>query len=228
MTSKIPWDDVAEKFNTYKDEVYHGAADNVETVWPVVVDFIKNTIPISRNLKALDFGCGTGMFCRELKSLGFESFGIDISSEMVKIGQEHLDKDIKLYTGDTDFAKSLAQNEGKFDLITSIMVLQFIEDQRIKDIAEALKANGYFIFVSHNPLHLEARGFKDTFKLSGTNTTVPLYIRLVEDYDAIFIPLGFKRVLETYIAESQEFLKKYNIERTSAHPKYMILAYTLI
>lgn len=228
MTSKTPWDDVAEKFNTYKGEVYYGAADNIEIVWPIILDFIKNTISISQDLRALDFGCGTGMFCRKLKSLGFKSFGIDISPEMIKIGQEHLDRDTKLYVGDTESTKSLAQNEGKFDLITSIMVLQFIEDQKIKDIAEAVKTNGYLIFASHNPLHLKARGLNDAFMLSGTNTTVPLYIRSAEDYDAILLPLGFKRVLKTYPVESEEFLKKHNIKRISSHPKYMVLAYKLI
>ena len=107
------------------------------------------------------------------------------------------------------------------------MVLQFIEDEKAKDIKEMLKNGGYFIFASHNPLHLEARGFKDTFTLSGTDTTVPLYLRGAEDYDAILLPLGFKRVLETYSAENPEFLKKYNIKRTSSHPKYMILGYKL-
>ncbi len=227
MTSKTPWDDVAEEFNTYKDKVYYGAADNMETAWPVVLDFIKNNIPNPKDLRALDFGCGTGMFCRELKSLGFKSFGIDISPEMIKIGQKHLDKDIILYIGDVEFAKKLAQDEGKFDLITSIMVLQFIEDEKIKDIVEAVKQNGYIIFVSHNPLQLKDRGIKDTFTPGGTNTTIPLYQRSAEDYDKIFLPLGFKRVSEALTAESQEFLEKYNIKRTSPHPKYMTLAYQL-
>lgn len=227
MPSKTPWDDVADKFNTYKDELYYGAADNIETVWPVVIDFIKNTVPAPKDSRALDFGCGTGMFCRELKSLGFKSFGIDVSPEMIKIGQENLDKDIKLYVGDTESAKSLAEKEGKFDLVTSIMVLQFIEDQKIKELAEVLKANGYFILVNHNPPHLEARGFTDTFTLGHTDTTVPLYQRSAEEYDAILKPLGFKRVFETCATESEEFLKKYNIVRTTPHPKYMILAYAL-
>lgn len=227
MILQTPWDDVAEKFNTFKEDVYHGAIDNVETVWPIILDFIKNTISNSHGLKALDFGCGTGMFCRELKSLGFESFGIDVSSEMIKIGKKHLSKDIKLYVGDTDFAKKIAQNEGKFDLITSIMVLQFITDNNIKDIVEAVKLNGYFIFVIHNPPHLKDRGFKDTFTFSDTNITIPLYQRSIESYDAILLPLGFKRIFQTYTTESQEFLKKYNINRTSLHPKYIILAYKL-
>lgn len=228
MDSKTPWDEVADKFNTYKDELYYGAADNIEIVWPVVIDFIKNNIPIPKEGRAMDFGCGTGMFCKELQSLGYKSSGIDVSSEMIKIGQEHLDKNIKLYVGDTEFAKKLAENEGKFDLVTSIMVLQFIEDQKIKDFAEILNNNGYLIIVNHNPLHLEDRGFKDTFTLGHTDTTVPLYPRTTENYDAIFTPLGFKRVLETFATESPEFLNKYNIIRNSPHPKYMILAYQLI
>ena len=56
---------------------------------------------------------------------------------------------------------------------------------------------------------------------------MPLYLRGVKDYDDILLPLGFKRVLETYPAESPEFLEKHNIKRTSPHPKYMVLGYKL-
>ncbi len=227
MTSKIPWDDVVDKFDTYKDELYYGAADNIETVWPVVLDFIKNKIHISHGIKALDFGCGTGMFCRELQSLGFESFGIDVSPEMIRVGKEHLGQDSHLYVGDTSLAKSLTEKEGAFDLIVSIMVLQFIEDQKIQELGRALKKGGYCILVNHNPLHLKARGFTDTFTLGGTDTTIPLYQRSAEDYDALLAPLGFKRIFETYATESPEFLKKYNLVRPSDDPKYLVLAYTL-
>ena len=227
MSNKISWDEIADKFDTYKNDVWYGAADNIETVWPVVLNFIKEKYPNPAGQKSLDFGCGTGMFCQELKSLGFNPTGVDLSPEMIKIGQKNLDNSIKLYVGDAALAKSLAEKEGKFNLICSIMCLQFIEGQKLKDLAEALPEGGYFIFANHNPEHLTARGFTDTFTLSGTKTTVPIYKRTAEDYDNLFKGLGFNRLLETYPTESLEFLKKYNIERTSSLPKYMVLAYQL-
>jgi len=220
-----PWDQVADKFDTYKSEVWQGAAGNVATVWPKILEFIKEHFPKPAMLRALDFGCGTGMFCKELMNLGFETAGIDVSEEMIKIGQNNLDSNIKLYTGDTQFAKSLAEKEGKFNLVTFIMVLQLIAEERIKDLTGIIEKNGYLIFANHNPTHLKVRGITDTFKLENSPTTFPVYQRTPEQYDTIFHALGFNRILGSHISESKEFLEKHNIQRPSSDPKYLLLAY---
>ena len=225
MKMNQAWNKVAGLFDTYKEDIWYGAADNIETAWPVVLDYVKKQFTAPSGLKALDFGCGTGMFCRKLNDLGFITTGIDLSEEMIKIGKKNLNGQIKLFVGDTDTAKSLAEENGSFDLVTSVMVLQFIENDKIADLAQAVGNKGHFVFVNHNPKHLEARGTGDTFTLSGTETTVPIYKRTPEDYDAIFLKLGFSRTLEQYVSESKEFLAKYKIERKTEHPKYMILGY---
>ena len=219
------WDKVADKFNTYNQDVWYGAADNINTVRPVMIDFIKEKFPKPKGLKALDYGCGTGMFCRELKSFGFETSGIDLSAEMIKIGQKNLDASIHLSIGDTSTAKRLSVNSGPFNLISAIMVLQFTKKENLANLVSSLKLNGYLIFANHNPKGLKARGVKDTFTLSDTNVSLPIYPRDIKTYDALLGKLGLKRVLKKYPSASKKFLQKHHITRPTDIPKYTLLAY---
>ena len=218
---KNPWDTVSELFNTYKKDLFYGPADNIDTVWPIVLKYIRENFKTGENLKALDFGCGSGMFCRELFNLGFKTFGIDVSNKMIKIAKNNLPSQITLLQGNSD----LVFKNKPFDLITSIMVLQFLENKEVIKMAESLNKNGHLIFANHNPEHLAARGNSDSFTLSKTHLTVPLYIRSTKEFDSLFEPLGLKRAFEVYESESPEFLKKYKIVRKTNLPKYMILGY---
>jgi 2-polyprenyl-3-methyl-5-hydroxy-6-metoxy-1,4-benzoquinol methylase len=141
MTSQ-PWDKVANKFNTYKTDVWYGAADNIDAAWPIILGYIKKEFSNSQGSRALDFGCGTGMFCHELKSLGFNVTGIDISEEMIKIGKENSGDNIKLIVGDAFTAQKVSREEDGFDLITSIMVLHFLEEKDIAILCESINAGG--------------------------------------------------------------------------------------
>lgn len=218
------WDKVADIFDTYKEDVWRGAADNIDTVWPVILDYIKNNFPSTSGQKTLEFGCGTGMFCRELKNLGFNVTGVDISPEMIKIGQKNLDPEIKLFVGDAFTAKQA----GLFDLITSIMVLQFLEETEIAELAKAIEKNGHLIFAIFSPEELDGRGVADTLTLTGTNVSIPIYKRTAKEYQDIFNKLNFTNTFEHYARASKEFLAKYNIVRSDDIPKYMILGYKKI
>ena len=221
MLRKTPWDEVADKFNTYKKDLWYGAADNIDAVWPVILSKVKENFPDPTGLRALDFGCGTGMFCRELKTLGFEVTGIDLSKEMIRIGEENLKNDIKLLVGDT----STAQKQDKLDLITSIMALQFISEEGLEPLLDSLKPDGHIVIANHNPKRLEERGIKETLYLTDTKIPVRIYGRNAIDYDKIFSKFGFSKTTESYISQSEEFVKKYNIKHLTKNPKYMILGY---
>jgi 2-polyprenyl-3-methyl-5-hydroxy-6-metoxy-1,4-benzoquinol methylase len=219
------WDKMAGFFDTYKDNVWYGAADNIDAAWPVILNYIKKEFPESAGLKALDFGCGAGMFCRELQKLDFVVAGMDVSPEMIKIGKQNLDASIKLSVGDTFAAQKLAKQDGRFDLVTSIMVLQFIKEEDLAPFADIIKAGGHLVFVNHNPARLRNSGITDTLYLADTEASAPIYQRTTEDYDRILSGLGFVRAFEHYANQSPEFLAKYNLEPKSDEPKYLILGY---
>ena len=51
-----PWDKVADKFDTYKDDVWYGAADNIDAAWPVVLGYVQKEFQSSAGFQVLDFG----------------------------------------------------------------------------------------------------------------------------------------------------------------------------
>lgn len=220
-----PWNQISKFYDTYQNDIWYGAADNIETAWPVMLDAINKYFPHPAGHRALDFGCGAGMFCKKLEELGFDVTGMDLSPEMVAIGIHNLDPKIDLKVGDTDSALKLAQETSKFDLVTSIMVLQFIEDTKLSELADAVKQNGYLMLVNHNPERLQEKGVSGTLPLADTDVRVPIYQRTSQNYDELLERFGFKRVLEEYVKQGEEFLKKYGIQNVTKNPKYLILGY---
>ncbi|MBI2661474.1 class I SAM-dependent methyltransferase [Candidatus Woesearchaeota archaeon] len=219
------WNELSEEFNTYKKEMFYGAADNIHTAWPVILGYVKKNIS-GNSLRALDFGCGTGMFCRELKSLGFDTTGIDISEKMVEIAKKH-NKDINFFVGEAKKAVEISSNGGKLNLITSIMALQFVQDieECIKIFSDSLTNDGHIIFAVHNPAKLDENGIKEDFNVGNTGKIVKIFKRTANDYDKIFKKLSFKKTLGEYPKTSPEFLERYGQKDSLKIPKYMILAY---
>lgn len=72
--------------NVYEDERRADAYDALEfpgTYWLAYRDLPSLIERHVRGRKALDFGCGTGRSTRFLKTLGFDSIGVDISERML-------------------------------------------------------------------------------------------------------------------------------------------------
>ena len=220
------WDRLSDEFDTYKENIFHGAADNIYTLWPILLSYIKKNIKGS-SLRALDFGCGTGMFCRELKILGFDTYGLDISPKMIDIAKAHLGKEIKFSVGDYKTALKISKKSGKFDLITSIMVSQFVPDIQkcLNNLYNSLTDDGYLMFVVHNPKKLDERKIKTKLNVGETGKLVQIYKRDSKDYDKILRKVGFRKVLEKYPKTSRKFLKKYGQKDSMKIPKYMLMVY---
>jgi len=214
------WDKVAEDFNTYKEAKWWGAVDNIDAVWPVLLKYIKENFSRPSG-KALEFGCGTGMFCSELSRLGFDVTGIDVSEKMIAIGRKNLPPTIKLEVGGTTTAQEL----GPFDLITSIMVLQFIEDHKLAELVSAISSGGHLTFAVHNPAQLDARGVENHFYLGEDKAPVRIYKRSATDYDNIFSGLRMHKTIETFAETSETMRQKYHIQNEHEVRKYLILGY---
>lgn len=220
------WNQLSDEFNTYKENIFPGAADNIYTLWPLFLDYIKKNIKGSP-LNALDFGCGTGMFCNELKILGFETCGLDISPKMISIAKAHLGKEINFSAGDYKSALKLSKKSAKFDLITAIMVLQFVSDldECAKYFYDSMKERGIIIFAVHNPEKLDERKIADKMNVGGTGKIVNIHKRTAGDYDESFKNAGFRKLFEKYPTTSRTFLEKYGQIDSVKIPKYMVLAY---
>mmetsp|Transcript_24697 Transcript_24697/g.21864 ORF Transcript_24697/g.21864 Transcript_24697/m.21864 type:complete len:126 (+) Transcript_24697:168-545(+) len=90
---------------------------------PEVVAKSLDMLDLGKEIKILDFGCGTGLLGYNLKALGYKNVtGLDASDEMLKKAQEK-DSYIKLdkcLLGSNQFPEEL---KGKFDVAVCSGVL---------------------------------------------------------------------------------------------------------
>jgi len=103
--------------------------------------------------KALDFGCGTGRSTRFLQKLGFDTIGVDISDDMLKLARETdpAGKYLKVADGVFD-----ALENNRFDLVLSSFTFDNIPtfDKKVKnfkEIARVLKNDGSIISIVSSP-----------------------------------------------------------------------------
>jgi SAM-dependent methyltransferase len=101
-----------------------------------------------KGTRALDFGCGTGRSTRFLRSLGFDTIGIDISEEMIAHARKlDPDGDYRLIPGDDMSALpsasfSLIQSAFTFDNIPGMETkVRLFRDLRARLTAEGILVN---------------------------------------------------------------------------------------
>ncbi len=102
---------------------------------------------------ALDFGCGTGRSTRFLKDLGFQTLGVDISSQMLDIARQFDPDGEYLLVGDADLSQI---HDRRFDLILSAFTFDNIQslESKVKlftEFKQLLKAGGKVINLVSTP-----------------------------------------------------------------------------
>ena len=125
--------------------------------------------------RILDAGCGTGMLAIEAARRGAEVVGIDVSPQLVAIGQERLPDDVKgrihLIAGDM-----LDPALGEFDHIVSMDVLIHYEADQIARATASLAARAreslVFTFAPGTPLLRTARAIGQFFPKSDRSPSI--------------------------------------------------------
>ncbi len=105
--------------NVYEDAVRAAAYNELEFGGTYHIAFRDLPAMIGGAVKgrrSVDFGCGTGRSTRFLQQLGFETVGVDISAEMVRIARERDPGGDYRVIEDGDFS---ALPDGVFDLVLS-------------------------------------------------------------------------------------------------------------
>ena len=116
----------------------------ISTYFSDRVSFIKKFHKVEL-IRALDFGCASGLFLRALEIAGAtEAIGIDIQQDLIQLGESKNRKVI--YDGDGSF---LQKNTLEFDLISANNVLEHVVDPAfyLRKLLRHLKPSG-LIFVS--------------------------------------------------------------------------------
>lgn len=83
----------------------------------------------------LDIGCGTGHHLKWFKIFGLKLAGVDNSEAMLEVAKRNLNRVIELQLAD---AKKLPYPENRFDIVTMITTLEFLDDPR-PGLREALR-----------------------------------------------------------------------------------------
>lgn len=230
------WDRLSEYFNTHRDapELSSGAADNVLLAWPALLKGIRRAQVSATGLRALDFGCGTGGFCAKLASLGYEVVGTDTSAAMLAIAKTNI-SDTEFYRYNS--AKIHKIPSAPFDLITSIMVLQFIADlgTTLAHFQEALVPGGIIGLAVFNPEFVQKnQGRGKLFRVTARNldfmcpapgVQIEFFQRNCEDYHSMLISHGFRKVAVYKPRFTSAFLRRHPVELDTSVSEYLILVY---
>jgi 2-polyprenyl-3-methyl-5-hydroxy-6-metoxy-1,4-benzoquinol methylase len=114
--------------------------------------YLKPHIPVNKDAKILDVGCGYGQFLNSLKELGYINIlGIDINNESIN---ECNEKGIKAIQSE-DIRNYAKECNEKYDFITMSHVLEHIDKDKIIDTLYhikkyLLKEGGEFILMVPN------------------------------------------------------------------------------
>lgn len=110
--------------------------------------------------KIIDIMCGTGNLLIQFEKNNWETYGLDISKDMLDIAQQNLPKTTLLQTDVTDF-----QIDTKFQVAVSTADA-FNHLEKLSDIEKAFKNiynllvnSGYFIFDMNTPLGIKSNNF---------------------------------------------------------------------
>lgn len=97
--------------------------------------------------KALDLGCGIGIYAEWLSKMGLEVTGIDISQQMLARAKERAEENnlqIDYILGDLH---ELPFADNMFDLVISNIVIEFVENPQkvVNEVFRVLKKGGRFV-----------------------------------------------------------------------------------
>jgi 2-polyprenyl-3-methyl-5-hydroxy-6-metoxy-1,4-benzoquinol methylase len=111
---------------------------------------------LSKGCEALDVGCGTGDLTIQLLEKGFDAYGIDFASSMIKRARFEAHK--KNFPQNRFQVRTFFEysTDKKFDLISANGFIEYISekqfDQFIRMCNKFLKHNGLLVFSSRNRL----------------------------------------------------------------------------
>jgi SAM-dependent methyltransferase len=176
--NKKAWDNAAESYN----QESHGK------VYSLFNYFCYN---LPRKGYILDLGSGTGLpYAKLLSSKGFYVFGIDLSSEMIKIAKKNVPsaKFKQMSMTDLNFKNEF---DGIFSSYSMLLLNPKLFKETAKKIVQALKIGGLFYICLNAPWSEGTDLDKDVIiKFKGEKMySRPYTKKEVLDF---FIPLGMK------------------------------------
>ncbi len=110
----------------------------------------------AREIKVLDFGCGSGLCVDELAKVGYDSYGLDISEDAVNFGKAQGIKHLGIIEG-----QEINFPDATFEAVCTLDVLEHLEDERwaLAEIERVLKPDGVVVIMV--PAYMFLWGIQD-------------------------------------------------------------------
>lgn len=116
----------------------------------VLKEIIDDYFPHNRQIKYLDFACGTGRIVGYLENFVSESYGVDVSESMLEVAMQNLTKTTLIKA---DLTRNNSLSGECFNLITSFRFFlnaqPELRESVIKILSGLLNRNGYLVFNIH-------------------------------------------------------------------------------
>jgi len=164
----------------------------------------------------LDFGCGAGEFTEKFSEVFEIVVGTDIEPMLSAARMNHPDLNLVEWNGESEIPNEL----GKYDVIFSKLVLQFIDnlEQVASNFRSILNDAGTVVVSVPNPKKISEKFNLDPDKVTRYDDEVgntgikirPIY-RPKEYYLEIFTNVGFEILEISEPLVSEDVLKKYNV-----------------
>jgi 2-polyprenyl-3-methyl-5-hydroxy-6-metoxy-1,4-benzoquinol methylase len=219
------------------NELPAALADIILLAWPPMLTMLARTHQTLWDQRVLDFGCGDGNFCRKLASLGAHPVGLNPSPAFLESERKAATPNLSIQVGGMD---NLGQHE-RFDIITSVMALPFIQDLNpvLSAWAHHSKPNTPVVIAVFNPGFVrECLRAKTLFRdfdsidrprsgildWTGHNPT-QVYIRYAEEYAYAMEVHGFQLVFEARPPFTADFLRHYPQPFPTTTPEFLIMGF---
>ncbi len=175
------------KQNIYDNEIFFNDFKNIRQNKVNFNDLLETPVILSMlpdlsGKSVLDIGCGMGQHAKQYSDLGAKKvLGIDISEKMLNYAKENNSADNITYK--IIPMEDIEKIDEKFDLITSSLVFDYIEDfgALMIKIYNLLTPNGLLVFSTSHPMATAYDGTYPRF------TKTPLGERLYANINNYFV-----------------------------------------
>ena len=176
-------------------------AEGHDSYWRFNRDLFLEVVP-APGRRTLDLGCGEGRLSRDLKALGHDVVGVDLSATMLASAFA-ADPAIETHKAD---AAELPFADASFDCVVAFMSLQDIErlDESVAEAARVLEPGGALCIAIVHPMNsageFEADEAGSPFKIAGSYLEPSYYADEIERDGLELKIVSIHRPLESYAA----------------------------
>lgn len=135
--------------------------------------------------KILDIGCATGLFLEHMKTLGWDTYGVEVCGSAAEYGNKN--RGVNIFTG---IVENAPIEEESMDIIHLSHVIEHLNepDKFVKKIATLLKPGGVIYCTTPNIDGFQARLFKDKWRSAIADHMVLFSVNTLK---RIFLESGF-------------------------------------